>query len=81
MGLAHLHGQGFLSNTVSVARVQPAWSASLRRRLLEKHDIMIADGLESLSGKIIRIGHMGTSATPKAISSDCSTPSPSHLRK
>ena len=36
--------------------------------LLEKHDIMIADGLETLSGKIIRIGHMGTSATPKAIS-------------
>ena len=30
---------------------------------------MIADGLEELSGKIIRIGHMGTSATPGVISS------------
>ena len=68
MGLQLFTDEKFLSNTVSVAKVRPAWSASLRRRLLEKHDIMIADGLEGLSGKIIRIGHMGTSATPKAIS-------------
>jgi alanine-glyoxylate transaminase/serine-glyoxylate transaminase/serine-pyruvate transaminase len=68
MGLEIFTSRSFLSNTVTVAKVRPAWSASLRRRLLEEHDIMIADGLESLSGKIIRIGHMGTSATPKAIS-------------
>jgi alanine-glyoxylate transaminase/serine-glyoxylate transaminase/serine-pyruvate transaminase len=68
MGLPLFTEERFLSNTVSVAKVQPAWSASLRKRLLEKHDIMIADGLERLSGKIIRIGHMGTSATPKVIS-------------
>jgi alanine-glyoxylate transaminase/serine-glyoxylate transaminase/serine-pyruvate transaminase len=68
MGLELFTDKKFLSNTVTVAKVQPAWSASLRRRLLEKHDIMIADGLEGLSGKIIRIGHMGTSATPKSIS-------------
>ncbi|MDA4115258.1 MAG: alanine--glyoxylate aminotransferase family protein [Thaumarchaeota archaeon] len=68
MGLDLFTDKKFLSNTVSVAKVQPAWSASFRRRLLEKHDIMIADGLEGLSGKIIRIGHMGTSATPKSIS-------------
>jgi alanine-glyoxylate transaminase/serine-glyoxylate transaminase/serine-pyruvate transaminase len=68
MGLELFTDKRFFSNTVTVARVKPAWSASLRRMLLEKHDIMIADGLESLSGKIIRIGHMGTSATPKAIS-------------
>jgi len=77
MGLEIFTEKRFYSNTVSVARVQPAWSTALRKMLLEKHDIMIADGLESLSGKIIRIGHMGTSATPKAISatvnglSDC----------
>jgi len=68
MGLELFTDKKFFSGTVSVARVRPAWSASLRRRLLEKHDIMIADGLEGLSSKIIRIGHMGTSATPKAIS-------------
>ena len=68
MGLEIFTEKRFYSNTVSVARVRPAWSAPLRRMLLERHDIMIADGLESLSGKIIRIGHMGTSATPKAIS-------------
>jgi alanine-glyoxylate transaminase/serine-glyoxylate transaminase/serine-pyruvate transaminase len=67
MGLDIFTNKSFLSNTVSVAKVRPAWSAPLRKRMLEKHDIMIADGLESLSGKIIRIGHMGTSATPKAI--------------
>jgi alanine-glyoxylate transaminase / serine-glyoxylate transaminase / serine-pyruvate transaminase len=67
MGLEIFTDKRFLSNTVSVAKVRPAWSPSLRKMLLEKHDIMIADGLESLSGKIIRIGHMGTSATPKAI--------------
>jgi len=68
MGLQLFTDEKFFSNTVSVARVRPAWSAALRRRLLEKHEIMIADGLEKLSGKIIRIGHMGTSATPQAIS-------------
>jgi len=68
LGLGIFTDKRFLSNTVSVAKVQPAWSPPLRRMLLEKHDIMIADGLEALSGKIIRVGHMGTSATPKAIS-------------
>jgi len=58
----------FYSNTVSVAKVKPSWSGQLRKTLLEKHGVMIADGLETLSGKIIRIGHMGTSATPGAIS-------------
>jgi alanine-glyoxylate transaminase/serine-glyoxylate transaminase/serine-pyruvate transaminase len=68
LGLDIFTNKGFLSNTVSVARVHPAWSAPLRKRLLEKHEIMVADGLETLSGRIIRIGHMGTSATPQAIS-------------
>jgi len=68
LGLPLFTDERFYSNTVSVAKVRSEWSAALRRMLLEKHDIMIADGLEALSGKIIRIGHMGTSATPKAIS-------------
>jgi alanine-glyoxylate transaminase / serine-glyoxylate transaminase / serine-pyruvate transaminase len=72
MGLEIFTDARFLSNTVSVAKVSPSWSASLRSRLLKEHDVMIADGLESLSGKIIRIGHMGTSATPRAISTTLS---------
>jgi alanine-glyoxylate transaminase / serine-glyoxylate transaminase / serine-pyruvate transaminase len=72
MGLEIFTDERFLSNTVSVAKVRPSWSASLRKTLLEEHDIMIADGLESLSGKVIRIGHMGTSATPRAISATLS---------
>ncbi len=58
----------FYSNTVTVAKVRPGSSAPIREILLKKHGIMIADGLEALSGKIIRIGHMGTSATPEAVS-------------
>lgn len=68
LGLELFTDERFLSSTVSVAKVGEAWSASLRRMLLDRHGIMVADGLEELSGKIIRIGHMGTSATPAAIS-------------
>jgi len=67
LGLELFTDKRFFSNTVSTAKVKPGWSAAIRKTLLEKHDIMIADGLDSLSGKIIRIGHMGTSATPRAI--------------
>jgi len=68
MGLPIFTDRRFYSDTVSVAKVNPKWSSDLRKILLEKHDIMIADGLESLSGRIIRIGHMGTSATPETVS-------------
>ncbi len=68
LGLPIFTDKRFYSNTVSVARVKPKWSGKLRQNLLEKHDIMIADGLEGLSGKIIRIGHMGTGANPQSVS-------------
>jgi alanine-glyoxylate transaminase/serine-glyoxylate transaminase/serine-pyruvate transaminase len=68
LGLELFTESAFFSNTVTVAEVSPAWSEALRRELQQKHDIMIANGLEELSGKIIRMGHMGTSATPQAIS-------------
>jgi aspartate aminotransferase-like enzyme len=57
-----------LSDTVSVARVDPKWEKELRRRLLTQYDIMISGGLGKLSGKIVRIGHMGTSAAIPKIS-------------
>lgn len=68
LGLEVFTDRRFLSNTVSVAKVGRAWSGPLRRALLDRHGIMIADGLDELKGRIIRIGHMGTSATPRAIS-------------
>ncbi|MDA4118253.1 MAG: alanine--glyoxylate aminotransferase family protein, partial [Thaumarchaeota archaeon] len=68
LGLDLLTDSRFYSNTVTVAKVRPGASAKIRGTLIEKHGIMIADGLEALAGKIIRIGHMGTSATPEAIS-------------
>jgi alanine-glyoxylate transaminase/serine-glyoxylate transaminase/serine-pyruvate transaminase len=68
IGLALFTDKYFLSNTVSVASVSPGWSSSLRKTLMDDHDIMIADGLGPLTGQIIRIGHMGTAATQETIS-------------
>jgi len=68
LGLETFTNPAFFSNTVSVARVNPAWGSKVRTMLLDRHDIMIANGLGPLSGKVIRIGHMGTSATHEAIS-------------
>lgn len=60
--------RGFASNTVTAARTDPKLNSKLRHLLLDKYGIMISDGLGNLSGKIIRIGHMGTSATLPAVS-------------
>ena len=56
----------YASNTVTAVNTDPKVNSHLRRRLLDDYRILIADGLGSLSGKIIRIGHMGTSATQSA---------------
>ena len=68
LGLKLFPDKRYLSNTVSVASVDPEVDKKLRGRLASKYDIMIAGGLGELSGKIIRIGHMGTSATIQAVS-------------
>ncbi|SRR5579884_608626 len=41
--------------------------ASLRQKLLERHNIEIASGLGQLSGKILRIGTMGPLATEESV--------------
>jgi alanine-glyoxylate transaminase/serine-glyoxylate transaminase/serine-pyruvate transaminase len=56
------------SNTVSAVKAEPKWEAKLRSELVSRFDIMIAGGLGHLEGKILRIGHMGTSAKKTAIS-------------
>jgi alanine-glyoxylate transaminase/serine-glyoxylate transaminase/serine-pyruvate transaminase len=56
----------YYSDTVSVASTE-SWESKLRARLVSEYDIMIAGGLGPLKGKIIRIGHMGTSARPQPV--------------
>ncbi len=68
MGLSIFPDKKFASSTVTAAAVNPKLDQKLRSELLQKYGIMISGGLGNLSGKVIRIGHMGTSATPKAIS-------------
>jgi alanine-glyoxylate transaminase/serine-glyoxylate transaminase/serine-pyruvate transaminase len=58
----------YASNTVSVARIDPVRDRILRSELENKYDIMIGGGIDELEGKIIRIGHMGTSATVAKVS-------------
>jgi aspartate aminotransferase-like enzyme len=68
MGLPIFPERSFASNTVTAAETDPKLNSRLRTRLLKKYDIMISDGIGNLSGKIIRVGHMGTSATFPAVS-------------
>ena len=68
MGLDLFTDSDFYSNTVSVAKVDPRWDGAFRSGLVKEYNIMIAGGLGPLTGKIIRVGHMGTSAKAYAIS-------------
>jgi aspartate aminotransferase-like enzyme len=56
------------SDTVSVAKVDPKYDEKLRNELLSKYNILVAGGLGKLRGQIIRVGHMGTSATIPSVS-------------
>ncbi len=68
LGLEIFPDKNYLSNTVSVANIDPRYDEKLRSELVKKYDILISGGLGKLRGKIIRIGHMGTSATVPCIS-------------
>lgn len=68
LGLEIFPEKKYASNTVTAAVVNPKLDQKLRMTLLQKYGIMISGGLGNLGGKIIRIGHMGTSASPQAIS-------------
>jgi aspartate aminotransferase-like enzyme len=56
------------SDTVCAVRSDPKWDSKLRSELISRFDIMISGGLGELEGKLLRIGHMGTSAKKYAIS-------------
>jgi aspartate aminotransferase-like enzyme len=51
------------SPTVSVARAEDGLDHKIRSLLLERYNIMIGGGISKLAGKIIRIGHMGLTAS------------------
>jgi alanine-glyoxylate transaminase/serine-glyoxylate transaminase/serine-pyruvate transaminase len=68
IGLEIFADKEYASNTVSVAKVTRDQDRLIRSELEEKYDIMIGGGINDLEGKIIRIGHMGTSATIPKIS-------------
>jgi alanine-glyoxylate transaminase / serine-glyoxylate transaminase / serine-pyruvate transaminase len=68
LGLEIFPDKKYASNTVSVARVDAKRDKLIRDTLDRKYDIMIGGGIGKLEGKIIRIGHMGTSASVAKVS-------------
>jgi alanine-glyoxylate transaminase / serine-glyoxylate transaminase / serine-pyruvate transaminase len=67
IGLEIFTDQRYYSNTVSVGKVDAKWDGEFRKRLVSDYNIMIAGGLGSLRGKVVRVGHMGSSARPEKV--------------
>jgi aspartate aminotransferase-like enzyme len=60
LGLGLLADERYASNTVTAATMPPGVDVSrLRKELRERHGVVVAGGQGELSGKIIRIGHLG----------------------
>ncbi len=60
LGLELLADERVASNTVTAVKVpEGVDAAALRRLLREEYGVVLAGGQGSLSGKIVRIGHMG----------------------
>ena len=58
-----LHLENGFSNTVTVFDVPKETTAKeILERMKEEHNIMLAGSFDSLSGQVIRIGHMGSNA-------------------
>jgi aspartate aminotransferase-like enzyme len=68
IGLQIFPDERYLSSTVSVPKVDPAWEKEMRKQLVQKYDIMIGGGVGELTGRVVRIGHMGTSASYSKVS-------------
>jgi alanine-glyoxylate transaminase / serine-glyoxylate transaminase / serine-pyruvate transaminase len=68
LGLEIFSDKNYASKTVSVARVDEKRDKLIRETLSDQYDIMIGGGIGELEGKIIRIGHMGTSASVAKVS-------------
>jgi aspartate aminotransferase-like enzyme len=60
LGLSVFPDEKIASNTVTAVKVPPGVDATgLLALLREEHGVVLAGGQGSLSGKILRIGHMG----------------------
>lgn len=60
----NLHLKSGFSNTVTVFDIPDGLTADqILNAMKEKHNIMLAGSFDALSGKVIRIGHMGANAT------------------
>lgn len=62
LGLQLFTDPQFISNTVTVPRLEGRLNDEFRRHLMKDYNIMIAGGLGPLKGKIVRIGTMGSTA-------------------
>ena len=69
-GLQNLGYQPLASGDAASPTITPVWiddriaAVSLIEYLKEHHQILISGGLDELSGKIFRVGHMGPTAYP-----------------
>jgi len=62
LGLDIFTDPEFYSNTVTVPRLEGNLNREFRRRLVKDYDIMIGGGLGELTGKVVRVGTMGSVA-------------------
>ena len=67
IGLSLYPERDYASDTVCALRSDPKWDSKLRSELVSRFDIMISGGLGQLEGRLLRVGHMGTSAKKPAI--------------
>lgn len=68
IGLELFPEEGAYSNTLTSFKVPKGIEdKELRGRMKEKYGVIVAGGLEELTGKIVRIGHMGISAVPQNV--------------
>lgn len=67
IGLELYPEEQYASDTVTAVNADPVWEAKLRSELVSRFDIMISGGLGQLEHKLLRIGHMGTSAKRQPI--------------
>ncbi|MHB8577895.1 MAG: pyridoxal-phosphate-dependent aminotransferase family protein [Dehalococcoidia bacterium] len=66
LGLDLLADQRFASNTVTTIKAPAGVNVSdLRKRMREQHEIVLAGGQGSLTGKVFRIGHLGLVSEPE----------------
>lgn len=64
LGLHLFPRRAAASNTVTVVQVPVGSESRIRHLIEEKFNIMIGGGITRLNGKVIRIGHMGRTASP-----------------